>query len=838
MIYNDIKHLGKTGFKAAILLLALLYQMPVVSEGVQNPVLKTLDSVIQRCRGEGIEIVYSSKLVDSGELVPTTAAEHRCSVMTMNRILEPLDLKIVAVRRNLWLIVYKEKLTGLVSGVVTDHRGRPIPAAQVRIADEIFFVNELGQFSLTPEKGTHLISATAPGFVFERRKIKVSDEPWQLEFQLLPEERLDNIVVTASRYELLGKASPSKYLVTSSQIEADPSLGDDAIRVIQRLPGAATIGVSSRPRIRGGAGDEVLVMFDGVELVDPFHLKDYQSIFSTFNPQTIGHIEYFTGGFPARYGNRMSGVLDISTQESTSSPGGELGLSIFSASVLAYGYAAGGDWLASVRRGNLDVILDRVNPALGDPSYHDAYFRYGWESDSAGRFEFNGLQFSDDIKFVQDLMTANSEVKNNYLWFKWDKQWSGNLFSQLVVSYGSIENERRGTTDDPDKSTGFLMDEREFKLFTLNQNFDWKLSGKLKLEAGFTFKDESADYSYVAASEHGAMAGLLGLPEEINYDINEKFSGPSGGIFLSARYAVNDTLTIQPGFRWDFQKYQDQGTESQVSPRISVLFEPTRNTDYRFSAGRFYQPQAIYELQVSDGESRFFGAQYADHAIASVTHLLTPDLSIKAEYFYKRMKDLKPRYENLFNDLVIVPELEADRFRINASEGKSRGIELGLVKSLRDSLSWYLNYAYSKVQDNDSGRWISRRWDQRQTVNAGISWEPGLWKVSVAAGWHSGWAFTALPNELETESSIEISDIRSNERARDYGTLDIKISRNFLLPGSTISIFIEVTNAFNRNNNGAIDYEISEEDGLFILEEKDVDPVLPLVTSVGILWRF
>ena len=213
-------------------------------------------------------------------------------------------------------------------------------------------------------------------------------------------------------------------------------------------------------------------------------------------------------------------------------------------------------------------------------------------------------------------------------------------------------------------------------------------------------------------------------------------------------------------------------------------------------------------------------------------------MSIKAELFYKRLKDLKPRYENLFTDLVIVPEIEADRFGIYASEGKSKGIELGLIRSLKDDVSWYLNYAYAEVEDNDSGRWISRRWDQRQTVNAGITWEPGLWTFTVATGWHSGWAFTVLPPELETDTSIYIPDIRSNKRARDYATFDVKLTRNFLLPGSTLSIFVEVSNVFNRTNNGAVDYEISEEDGLYILEEMDVDQVLPLVTSAGILWRF
>ena len=128
------------------------------------------------------------------------------------------------------------------------------------------------------------------------------------------EKPIDHIIVVASRYELQGEGMSSRHLIGEGQLNDTPSFGGDSLRIVHRLPGAASIGVTAKPNVRGGSDDELLVVFDGVELIEPFHLRDFQSMFSSFHPQTIQSIEFFTGGFPARYGNKLSGVLDIATQ--------------------------------------------------------------------------------------------------------------------------------------------------------------------------------------------------------------------------------------------------------------------------------------------------------------------------------------------------------------------------------------------------------------------------------------------------------------------------------------------------------------------------------------------
>ncbi len=180
---------------------------------------------------------------------------------------------------------------------------------------------------------------------------------------------LEAIVVTASRYELEGGNAAAVYRLDAAQIAASPSFGGDSLRVIHRLPGAASLGVSTRPNIRGGDNDELLVVFDGLELIEPFHMRDFQSMFSSLNPRTIQRVEYFTGGFPARYGNKLSGVLDIAAEEQFEKAGGELGLSNYWASALLFSEWGEVQGVMSARRGNVDLALDVVNPDVGAPRF-------------------------------------------------------------------------------------------------------------------------------------------------------------------------------------------------------------------------------------------------------------------------------------------------------------------------------------------------------------------------------------------------------------------------------------------------------------------------------------
>ena len=101
--------------------------------------------------------------------------------------------------------------------------------------------------------------------------------------------------VTASRYILF---SNSQFFIDQRAIQALPDLGEDPIRSVHRLPGAAASGLSSRSHFRGGEHNETAIFLNGLQLMDPFHIRNYHSIFSSIDARAISGVEAYTGGFP------------------------------------------------------------------------------------------------------------------------------------------------------------------------------------------------------------------------------------------------------------------------------------------------------------------------------------------------------------------------------------------------------------------------------------------------------------------------------------------------------------------------------------------------------------
>ena len=119
--------------------------------------------------------------------------------------------------------------------------------------------------------------------------------------------------------------------------------------------------------------------------------------------------------------------------------------------------------------------------------------------------------------------------------------------------------------------------------------------------------------------------------------------------------------------------------EQHASARVSVRHELGERTALRWSLGRYFQPQGVHELQVEDGVTAFYPAQRADHAIVGVEHRLGERYLLRAEAYRKSLDRLRPRYENVFDPLAILPELEPDRTRVAADEAGARGVELSVV---------------------------------------------------------------------------------------------------------------------------------------------------------------
>jgi outer membrane receptor protein involved in Fe transport len=132
-----------------------------------------------------------------------------------------------------------------------------------------------------------------------------------------PPVRLDKVVVTPSRFGIAEERLAINATLTNAELETLPQLGEDLYRTISRLPGLSSNELSAKFLVRGAPNSEMLARFDGVDLIEPFHLKDWDGTLSIVDLQTIGSVDLVTGGFTTDYGDRLAGVMTRSEEHTS-----------------------------------------------------------------------------------------------------------------------------------------------------------------------------------------------------------------------------------------------------------------------------------------------------------------------------------------------------------------------------------------------------------------------------------------------------------------------------------------------------------------------------------------
>ena len=833
------------GLQVSLLLIGTLSHGQTHSNPLRQPMFKDqlVTEVIAAYEAEGFRFLYSTGLVRPSLkfLHEPPPGEH---LTRLRQALAPLGLTVRDNGAGIQLIVpavEREAPHGLRGRVSDAETGEPLVGVRVEIAGQVLVTDDNGQFQLP------LAQPARMEFSLEGYEYKAVNGSPQvddlLEIPLSREQIMDEIVVVSSRYAVQASERAAHHL-DLALIESLPSLGEDPLRVTAHLPGMASIGVSAKPHIRGGLQDELLVLFNNLELLEPFHLRDFQSVFSSFNPSLVQSIDVYTGGFPARYGDRMSGVMDIQPAADPTSNGGEVTLSLLNTGILGHGRIPSdrGLWILSARRGNLDIVTKEINASVGEPSYSDWFGQFRFDLDAVTELDVGFIGYNDDIElrdFDTDGEIANSRYRNLYGWAQLHRYWSPQLNSTTLLYFGNIDHQRSGFLFDEDLDNGeaAVDDRREFKLWSFAQSFDYSFSTRVHTQFGLRYTYQSGRYDYMGSIERGELADFLGtdLLEERAYRLRPQ--GGSGGAFATLRIQPLDPLVVEAGLRWDFQTYTDNN-EYQVSPRFSLRYDFGEDIEFRLSAGRFFQPEGIHELQIGDGITAYQDVQYADHYIAAwQQHFGDSGFSLRAEIFRKNFHNPKARYENIFNPLVLLPELASDRVRIAPNRARAKGIEGTLRYSRSEQLVAWLSYSKIDTEERINGTWQARAWDQGYTIAAGFNWQLRKWTIGTALLWHDGWRTTLLPPTAQDGEVIAVK--RNSARLRDYVSLDLQISRQWQWPRQSLTAFVEITNLLNRRNVGGIEYDIEENESSELFElTSEPEPLLPLVPSLGIRWKF
>jgi hypothetical protein len=656
-----------------------------------------------------------------------------------------------------------------------------------------------------------------------------------------PLASLESVVISASRYSLAAEIPEAHTFLTQAQLDSMPRLGEDSLKAVQRLPGAATNGLSGLAHMRGGDQDETLVMLDGLALYEPFHLRLLQSPVSLLDERVVDGLDVYTGGFTAEYGDRMSAIIDARSVRPAGDRYHELGLSLFHASALASRRFDGGrgQWLASVRRSNLDVVADALSSDLGEPQYLDGFARVDYAFSERTRGSVHLLLASDNAQVSNsaDTEQAGAEYRNAYLWATLEHDWSGQLKGRAVLSYTDVSSERSGVVDEPGRRSGTVDDERDYDVLGLRFDGSYD-TGDWLHRFGVDLRALSAAYDYAG---HVRFDPGYPFPASAGGQIDRELSpSPSGAhtaAYFTTRWRWSEALTAELGLRWDHQTYADD-SDSQFAPRFNVAWSLGEATRLLASWGRYQQFQGIEELQVEDGIDRFQPAQHADHLILGLEQRLGRGFMLRAEAYRKAYGRPKFRYENLFDPLSLVPELRWDRVRIAPQSARAEGIELLLTRSAEDPWSGWFSYAWSRAVDREEGRETRRSWDQSHAVSAGAGWSEGPWRATIAATYHTGWPVTPVALSDTPSGQAVLLGARNGARYGDFASLDLRLSRDFDLSRGALTAFAEVSNALDRRNPCCTDigYRVTE-DGSLVLEE-ELRHWLPLVPSIGVLWKF
>ncbi len=659
-------------------------------------------------------------------------------------------------------------------------------------------------------------------------------------------DAIETITVSASRYEIARDSTTSTYALDRQTIESMPDLGDDPIRITHRLPGAAASGASARVHLRGGEQGEVGLILNGQRLFDPFHVRDYQGVFSAIDSRALRGVEVYTGGFPVRYGDRMSGIVLMEPIDARESPRTELGLSVFNTSVLHAGSEGRHRWLGSARRGNLDLVID---PQYGQPSYYDLFAQYDVDITPDMTFTANALYAEDRVSVVlesepEELERATSRTRNVQVWLGIENRWTERLSSRTLLSLTGYSNRRTATLDDESKMVASVRDDRDVDQVGFRQDWSFRRSDAHMLQWGFRVNVADAAYDYSGRAEYFELKAIYeGQPDSVLRELQAAPSGASYALYFADRRRLSERLVFQWGLRFDDQTYTNLSSDAQLSPRLSLYRGVGERGELRLSWGRYHQSQGIQELQIEDGVDSFWPAQRADHWILGWRQPVGANVALRVEAFHKQMQDVRPRFENLYDPLALAPELEPDRVRLTPGSARATGLELSLSGE-RGDWNWWASYTLSKTTDRIDGADVVRSWDQRHAVQAGLRWARDGWDFAIAGSAHTGWPATGL--ELESRGVddegepllVAVPGPRNAERYPSFRSLDVRLSRRFKVPRGTLMAFVEVSNLTNRRNQCCIDWDLEEGmDGGDVLE-RSPDYWLPLLPAVGVLWEF
>jgi hypothetical protein len=664
---------------------------------------------------------------------------------------------------------------------------------------------------------------------------------------------LSAVIVTPGYFGVMQASAAAPVAMSRQQIETVPQIGEDIYRAVNRLPGVSASDFSAKFFVRGGSSDELYATLDGLELVEPYHLKDIlEGALSIVDSKAVGSLELTTGGFSSEYGDRLTGVFTMrSVDPQTDRTRTSLGVSVMNLRATSQGGFAGGrgGWLFSARRGYLDLALKLANASDSlSPSYYDTFGKVQYDLASGGRVAAHVLHAGDNLKYLDPGdPNIRSRYASSYAWLTWDDRFSSRLRQRTVASIGRLTWRREGDAFDRSEQVIFVDDRRSYLVGGLRQDWSLDVATRTMLKWGVDARRERADYDYLGWRRTFSINENRELVQ--SFDTTAVAAEPTStrlGAYVATRVQPVRAVTAELGIRFDRASHTG---DDILSPRFNLAWQPALRTTIRGAWGAYSQSQSLFALQAQDGESGFHPAERAEQRVLGVEHLMKNGFVARAELYERRLSHLRPRYINVGAGIEVFPEINWDRVRVDPTTGVARGVEVLLARDGSQHVDWSVSYALANAREEIEGRTVPRAIDQRHTVHGDWSYRPtsNKWRLSIAWLWHSGWPYTPplvavdtlrnTPTEFQLAASWYPGEIGSG-RLPAYRRADVRWTRYFNTRRSRWSVFAEVYNLLNTENPRGYYIGLNVDNQRRVTTPRGTEANIGRLPTAGVTWEF
>ena len=714
--------------------------------------------------------------------------------------------------------------TGVIAGRVTARAGAATSAvvgatisivapAQKAIADDS------GRFVLPDvPAGRRLLRVSNPGYrVLERAVDVAAGDTLRLELSLATDAQRLAAVHTIARSPdaetFATKPDVGTITLGAAAIAGVPAAGEpDVIRVAQLLPGVvARNDFNTGLNVRGGEADQNLILLDGYPLYNPFHLG---GLSSTFMDATVGSIELMTGAFPARYGGRLSSVLDVrSAEPSRRGVHATTDISALGATARIAGASGSGGatWSIAARRTYADALASIFTSNIFPYHFHDLHGHASFALPRGARLTVTGYEGRDvlDANLAEFASDSGTKAASGEWAFDWGNRLLGASLSGPLG--GSVTFEQRVSL------SGFstLLDLGEGAFNQRSIVNDVTVSGSL-LARGDAH-DRSLGYELSGQRIRYAS----GSPQTgtTSYDLRQR--PRSAALWLDDLWRLSPRWIVEGGLRGE--TLSDRKFAA-LSPRVSVKY--FIHEDFALSAAAARVTQSQHSL-TGDGPLRYFEVWIASdslipvatawHWVAGAEHRLGDLGTVKVEGFYKRYDKVLDANES--ED----PAVHGDEFL--PATGSSYGLDLLARVERATGVSGWVAYTYGvAVRSRDGMRWAPGQ-DRRHDLNVVATWRLTKYRFGARLGLASGTPYTPIVGEIARRTYDPSTDRwgtgNPERRVESLGgphngaryplvsRLDLDASRTFRIRGATVAPYLSVINSFNSKNVFAYVYHYS-----------------------------